>query len=34
VSFVTKGYYPPGVANISRPMLDALEHAANAIPEP
>ena len=31
-SFITKGYYPPGVA-ISRPMLDALERAANAVPE-
>jgi hypothetical protein len=34
VSFVTKGFYPPGVSNISKPMLDALEHAANSIPEP
>jgi hypothetical protein len=31
-SFITKGYYPPGVA-ISRPMLDALERASNAVPE-
>lgn len=31
-SFITKGYYPPGVA-ISRPMLDALERASNAYPE-
>jgi hypothetical protein len=29
-SFITKGYYPPGVA-ISRPMLDALERAARAV---
>lgn len=31
-SFMTKGYYPPGVS-ISRPMLDALERAATAVPE-
>jgi len=31
-SFVTKGYYPPGVV-ISRPMLDALERASAAVPE-
>ena len=31
-SFITKGYYPPGVS-ISRPMLDALELASRAVPE-
>ena len=33
VSFVTKGYYPPGVADISKPMLNALERAANSVPD-
>jgi hypothetical protein len=33
VSFVTKGYYPPGVADISRPMLNVLESVANSIPD-
>lgn len=33
VSFVTKGYYPPGVPDISRPMLNVLERVANSIPE-
>jgi hypothetical protein len=33
VSFVTKGYYPPGVADISRPMLNVLERVANSIPD-
>lgn len=33
VSFVTKGWYPPKVPNISKPMLDALERAANAVPD-
>jgi len=31
-SFITKGYYPPAIA-ISRPMLDSLERASNAVPE-
>src|ERR1044071_4274787 len=34
VSFVTNGFYPPKASGVSRPMLDALEHAANSIPEP
>ncbi|PYQ31679.1 MAG: hypothetical protein DMF56_00810 [Acidobacteria bacterium] len=33
VSFVTKGFYPPGVADISKPMLNVLERVANSIPE-
>jgi len=33
VSFVTKGYYPPGVPDISRPMLNVLERVANSIPD-
>jgi len=33
VSFVTPGWYPPGAANVSRPMLDVLERVANSIPD-